>query len=195
MEKQCQYCPPQNPYFNGLYFIICPNNQFYNATTHSFASCTKGKVFNPNKMICECPEDRRVETPEGCISCYLPNYFDLTCRACLSCPKNSIFNNSISGSSICPVDKPISSGSVCIPCPENTYFNATTVACQGCSGGRNYDKTKNQCLCPASQFYNGTNCIQSYLVKYFDLSDLTCKSCPANQIYSTINFRCSYCPA
>jgi hypothetical protein len=65
----------------------------------------------------------------------LPNYFDLTSRACLSCPENSIFNNSIGGCSKCPGDKPISSGSVCIPCLENTYFNATAGVCQHCSGG------------------------------------------------------------
>ncbi len=56
-DKQCEYCPASNPFFNGEYCTICLNNQFYNHTSLSCSPCTGDKVYDAKKMLCVCPSD------------------------------------------------------------------------------------------------------------------------------------------
>ena len=107
-------------------------------------------------MVCQCPSDHPFETPQGCIQCYLPNYFDVTSQACLSCPKNNFFNTASSRCEPCPIDRPITVNSVCSAFPDNNYYNQTAAACQLCSGNRNYSKQTGQCVCPSiTPYFDG----------------------------------------
>lgn len=79
---------------------------------------------------------------------------------------------------------------MCLPCPANSAFDSTTRKCLACEWGTQLNPNSGKCECPDQSFWNGTSCIFCYLPKYFDLTDLQCKDCPAGQHFDRIQRIC-----
>ena len=104
-----------------------------------------GMIFDNTTSKCACPKDKPFLSLQGCIACFLPQYFNTHQKMCVYCPKNNIYDPTLQRCKKCPSSKPVFNGTTCSTCPNNTYFNSSINGCQNCTGGRYYNNTKKLC--------------------------------------------------
>ena len=194
----CQYCPPQ---------------EYFDVNEGSCKKCDEGYEL---KYIEKIQQHQCVFIPLKCVP---PMHYSAEFHACQLCPKETIYDESLSKCVQCPEDRPIASENdrMCIGClnegeyydrelqkctkcsevtgSEMTYYNSTYKQCiPKCLGESEYSPEDKACKCPEYRpFYTGTQCVSCYLPKYWDVLTQSCQFCPTNKYFNLENQACEYC--
>lgn len=71
--------------------MACPAGSSFDNTTRQCIQCEGGLIYNPDSKKCECPNSS-FWSGEKCITCYLPQYFDMDAKVCRDCPAGQYFD-------------------------------------------------------------------------------------------------------